>query len=95
MDRYTCEITGKEYTIEECKACDGSGLEEWHTGCGDMGPATCRKCEGYGMTHKLYDPKWDRIWEYAEQKHGSDLWIGQRSNGKFEIRRNGVLLEVA
>ena len=48
MERYTCEITGQEYTIHECKACDGSGLEDWHRGCGDSGPPTCRKCEGYG-----------------------------------------------
>jgi len=52
-------ITGvREFEVRDCEACEGSGEEEWHLGCGDSGPPTCRKCDGAGQ----YTKRWRSIY---------------------------------
>ena len=46
---YTDQQTGETYQVIDCKTCDGSGLAEWHLGCGDSGPPDCHKCDGIGQ----------------------------------------------
>ena len=46
---YTDQQTGETYQVIDCKTCDGSGLAEWHLGCGDSGPPDCNKCDGIGQ----------------------------------------------
>ena len=47
-------IGERQFEIHDCQACDGSGREPWHPGCGDMSPGHCRDCDGVGQ----YTKRW-------------------------------------
>ena len=47
-----CPILGeRQWSMDNCKVCDGSGRAVYHSGCCDTSPGDCQTCDGSGYVN--------------------------------------------